>query len=296
MMRLRYIVLLLTVLTIVGCSDDNVKTTTSQPAPSTSECRWAQGLEVPALKSGNIVHPVVTYEQAVSDSVLTYIYEWDPKRRHIRWTAFSFDKFTCQKNWKRKDWESTEWGGDPWHDDEYLAPKMRTTYENHRGNGYDRGHMVASADRLYSSQANWATYSYSNMSPQLDSFNKEYWSQLEQLVQNWGASRKFCDKLYVVKGGTIDDDKDILEIKKSIAVPKYYFMAVMREKDGKYDAVGFLMEHSNEGYTREMSLLPYAMTIDALEVRTGIDFFHNLADDVEEAIEQTFDKSVWGMK
>lgn len=304
---MRFVSLFLAVILYVGfisCTenDDNVVSNENEPTTpiggdsaeeKSDVCKWASRLEVPELKSGNILHPVVTYEQAVNDSVMTFIYEWDPKKMHIRWSAFYFDSFTSQKNWKRKDWESTEWGGDPWHNDEYIEANMRTTYDNHRNNGHDRGHMVASGDRLYSSQANLETYMYSNMSPQLGAFNQDYWSQLEQKIQGLGGSRRFCDTLYVCKGATIDNDEDILETLKGIAVPKYYYMAVMRIKDGKYSAAGFLMKHTNEGYTKNMDLRPYAMSIDALEEKTGVNFFHNLPDDIESEIEANYEESVW---
>lgn len=269
------------------------------PSPSDGSAKkWADRLEVPELKAGNILHPVVTYESAVADSVLTYIYEWDPNRLHIRWTAFYFDSYTSQKNWTRKQWVGAKYNGvtydgDPWHDDMYLASSMRTTYDNHRGNGYDRGHMVASGDRLYSMAANYETYSYSNMSPQLAAFNQDYWVQLEDKVQYWGATRSFCDTLYVCKGATIDNDEDILSVVKSLPVPKYYYMAVMKIKDGNYSAAGFLMEHKTEGYSKNMSLKPFAMSIDELESKTGVNFFHNLPDDIETEIEGSYKEGDW---
>ncbi|MDO4462618.1 MAG: DNA/RNA non-specific endonuclease [Bacteroidia bacterium] len=264
-----------------------------------SVCHWAKRLEVPALKKGNILHPVVTYEEAVADSVMTFIYEWDPAKLHIRWTAFYFDAYTSQHNVKRKDWNGAEFNGvtysdDPWHVDEYLAESMRTNYEaNHRNNGFDRGHMVASADRVYSMAANFETFAYSNISPQYADFNQKYWVQLESKVQDWGANRTFCDTLYVCKGATIDNDEDILKIVKQLPVPKYYYMALMKVKDGKYSAVGFLMEHDYDGYTSGMSLKPYAMSIDQLEEKTGVDFFHNLEDDIENDIEKNYQESAW---
>ena len=41
------------------------------------------------------------------------------------------------------------------------------------------------------------------------------------------------------------------------------------------------------------SLASCAITIDELERRTGIDFFCNLPDDIEDAVEATYDSSFW---
>ena len=72
-----------------------------------------------------------------------------------------------------------------------------------RGSAYDRGHLVASADRLYSIPSNEQTFYYSNMSPQINSFNGGIWAHLEKRVQDWGRLSAIRDTLYVEKGGSV---------------------------------------------------------------------------------------------
>ena len=96
--------------------------------------------------------------------------------------------------------------------------------------GYDRGHLCASADRLYSETANEQTFYYTNMSPQKNSFNTGIWRELEAAVQNWGRSNVFRDTLYVVKGASIDCKEHIwtyIDGDQTKPVPKYYFMALL---------------------------------------------------------------------
>ena len=43
-------------------------------------------------------------------------------------------------------------------------------------------------------------------------------------------------------------------------------------------------------------LSTYALTVDEVETRTGLDFFPALPDDVESRTESTFGLSVWNLK
>ena len=79
-----------------------------------------------------------------------------------------------------------------------------------------------------------------------------------------------------------------------VRVPKYYFMAFLRYRLGNYDAVGLWLEHRAYSSAERNDLGAYLVSIDRLEELTGIDFFHNLPDAVEERTEATFLKSIWG--
>jgi endonuclease G len=49
--------------------------------------------------------------------------------------------------------------------------------------GWDRGYLAPSADFRWSEKALSESYFYSNMSPQLDDFNREGWAELEGLLR-----------------------------------------------------------------------------------------------------------------
>lgn len=74
--------------------------------------------------------------------------------------AFTFDNNTSQVNWNRNNW-----GKDPFQPDPLLPNDIRIGDEEHKKDRYDRGHLCASADRLYSKDANEHTFYYSNISP-----------------------------------------------------------------------------------------------------------------------------------
>jgi endonuclease G len=61
--------------------------------------------------------------------------------------------------------------------------------------------------------------------------------------------------------------------------------------------LGFWAEHLNEDHSND-ALKGYVVSIDDLEQKTGIDFFCNLPDDVEEQLEATKSEdiiSAWGL-
>lgn len=236
--------------------------------------------------------------------LLNYALEWNPDMRHANWVAFSFDVTTSADVVKRTD----AWAVDP-----ELPEDMQTMEEDHKGDGFDKGHLCASEDRVYSKEANEQTFYYSNMSPQLNDFNGGFWAKLEARVQSWGRSvvSGTFDKVYVTKGGTMNDLlKNFTGTKVSggtpttdangftihgLACPKYYFMAVLAQKGESFQAIAFLVEHK-EGYPRNPSageLQQFVVSIDELEEKTGIDFFCNLPDAVEQVVEASYDVDEW---
>jgi len=256
------------------------------PTPA-SENGYTSRIEVPALKEGNLFIQHSTTENG--KSVMNYCLEYDTNMLHSRWVAFRFDAVTRAKNVGRQD---------SFQEDPDLPSQYYHGF-NGFGTGYDRGHLCASADRLYSIDANMQTFYMTNMSPQMSRFNQDYWVGFEGKVQSWGRSTSFADTLYVVKGGTIGKDQ-ILGYRdrngKQVAIPKYYFMALLQCKNNTYKALAFLMEHKDyqikDPSNAEMATK--IVSIDSLEIFTGIDFFHNLPDAVEEVVEASVAPSSWG--
>ena len=248
---------------------------------------YTRRLETPALKGGNYF--IYHNTKVGTDSVMTYCYEYDPQKQHSRWIAFRFDSKTRTKNVSRTD---------AWSDDPKLPSHCHI---GTRGfSGYDRGHICASADRLYSRNANEQTFYMSNMSPQLSKFNQNYWVTFEGHVQELGRNSSFADTLYVVKGGTIEDNQILTYVERDngtrVAVPQYYFMALLKVKNNVYTAIAFWADHKANTKNATISdMQKAAITIDELEKKTGIDFFHNLPDAAESVVESQITLSAWNL-
>ena len=217
------------------------------------------------------------------DNRLNFSLEYNYASRHSRWVAFTFYDKTAESNTGR----SNAWSFDP-----YLI-EWTNNETDYRGSGYDRGHIMASADRLYSRTANEQTFYYSNITPQVNSFNAGIWLELENTLRNyWGRSNSFRDTLYVVKGGTIRNDQITGTIcKNKVVVPKYNYMAVLSKKADTYKSIAFWFE--NRKYNEPYRLKEHALSVEELEGLTGIDFFHNLPDEIERVVEKQKKTSDW---
>jgi len=67
---------------------------------------------------------------------------------------------------------------DNFREDSRIPQMFRSTKADYEGSGYDRGHLVSSADRMKKTVVNSETFLLSNMSPQAPSFNRGIWSTL----------------------------------------------------------------------------------------------------------------------
>lgn len=260
------------------------------------------GYEIPHLNDQNVYADHYVTMDGVQ--ILNYALEWDNTKRHANWVAFTFDTTTSADNVKRTD----AWSVDP-----KLPAEMQVQESDHKNDGFDKGHLCASEDRVYLKEANDQTFYYSNISPQLNDFNGGFWRKLETRVQTWGRSTAdgVYDKVYVTKGGTLNKllknfkgttvnggtpttDANGFTI-HGLACPEYYFMAVLSQKDDVFHAIAFLVPHK-EGMTENPSsdeLKEYVVSVDKLEEETGIDFFCNLPDVLENEVEAACNLNDW---
>lgn len=247
---------------------------------------FATGIvELPALRNGaNDVF--ITHSTTFNGmKVTSFSLEYDKSKKHSRWVAFRFDNLTKLQNVGREDAFDT---------DPSISAEYQRVQADFGKKGYDRGHICASADRLYSREVNEQTFYYTNMSPQRNSFNTGIWLTLEGQVQSWGRSCTSSDTLYVVKGGTIDKEEHIkgyIDNDRSKPIPKYYYMALLFKKGESFKAIAFWMEHTDT--QKSLKLSDCALSIDELEEKTGIDFFPSLNDNLENALESTYSLKSW---
>lgn len=302
-----------------ACSKDDDATNTPDPGDkqelnvnknSTVTTPEAWRLEFPKLKgTGNvvIVHKGVmnepkgkdkgTYETGVNYSV-----EWDIQKMAQRWSCYQMYANISYGNVSRYS-VSPKGALTPdsqYPNDIFLINNYQFTDDPYWNSGYDHGHICPSADRLGAYEANYQTFFLTNMQPQRNAFNAGIWEKMEGQIRTWNRGN-FRDTLYVCKGGTIDNEGNIINYISSginkIPVPKYFFMAVLCKNSAGYKALGFWVEHKNEDHSMD-KLSDYVVNIDELEQKTGIDFFCNLPDNIENQVEAlSIDnvKRAWGL-
>ena len=83
---------------------------------------------------------------------------------------------------------------------DFRIPKnFRADLSDYRRSGYDRGHLVASANLYDEEIQNSETFLLSNMSPQAPGFNRKKWRELENLVRALDAKYEVLET-YVITG------------------------------------------------------------------------------------------------
>lgn len=261
----------------------------SNPVPDPEKpSGYASMLEIPALKGGSMNQFITHTTKRNGKDYPTYSLEYSYKYKHSYWIAYRFDNTTGGNVGRNEAYKP----------DPELPSQYAAKHNDYTNSGYTRGHLCALSDRQYSKEANQQTFYMSNISPQSgNGFNQSgsAWNTGEDKVQAWGYNiSKSTDTLYVVKGGTIGEGMIKGYIKNEIAIPKYFFMAVLFRSGDNYKAIGFYMPHENlKDDPDKKDPKKYLMSIDALEQETGIDFFHNLPDNIENTVEATYNVNDW---
>ena len=155
---------------------------------------------------------------------------------------------------------------------------------DYRNSGWSRGHMAPAGDFKWSDDAMWDTFYYTNCCPQNQSLNAGQWNTLEQKVRGWA---KRFGKVHVVTGPIIGNNIYGTIGYNRVVVPDAFFKAVLANDH----AIAFVMHNHNNNENMQKC----AMSVDALEALTGIDFFAEQVDDFENQVEATYNLRNWGL-
>lgn len=150
--------------------------------------------------------------------------------------------------------------------------------KDYSNSGYDRGHLVPSADRVVSQAENDATFRLSNIAPQTPRLNRVLWNNLESEVRRM-AHR--LDTLWVVTGGELKPGLERIGT-NGVGVPERFFKVLLARKNNQYIAIGFVIPNTQQ---LNGTFWDYAVSVDEVEKLSGIDFFPNLPDALEKQVE-----------
>jgi len=120
---------------------------------------------------------------------------------------------------------------------DYRIPKMfRADLADYQGSGFDRGHLVASANQRELAIQNSETFLLSNMSPQHPDLNRRIWKDLEEAVRELNVKKNIYET-YVLCGPIFDFNKLVKTIGSeddngvTLPIPHAYFKSVLTEND-----------------------------------------------------------------
>jgi len=156
---------------------------------------------------------------------------------------------------------------------------------DYRRSGYDRGHLAPAATMGFSRQAMSESFYLSNMSPQKPQFNRAIWKKLESQVRTWAHQNK---DIYVITGPVIKPGYKTIG-RNSVAVPQYYYKVIFDISPPSFKMIAFILENKGS----KQPLKTFVVTVDDVEKLTGLDFFSEFPDIIEDKLESQSDINQW---
>ena len=203
----------------------------------------------------------------------TYVFSYSEAHEQSEWVAYYLDS---------NDVKTTNYDR-PFFEQDPLVKTESADWRNYKKSGYDKGHLCPAGDRKATLDEYNETFFTSNISPQEHEFNSGVWNRLEEKVRYWAVK---SDGLYVVTGGVLSDNLKTIG-KEDVSVPNYFYK-VLLSKDGS-KMIGFLVPHEDSN----QPLYEFVVSVDEIEKMTGIDFYPNLQDAIENQLESKSDYKDW---
>ena len=195
-------------------------------------------------------------------------------KKHLQaeWTYYQLTPNMLQKNVKRSN---------HFRKDRLLKIKQANVHD-YQKSGYDRGHLVPARDMSFSKEAMRESFYLSNIAPQTPNFNRGIWKKLETYVRKKVVKNQ---KLHIFSGGILKGCQKFIG-KNKITVPLEFYKIIYNEQTQKM--IAFIIP--NEKGTKNLE--GYIVSVDSIENITGIDFFPQLTDDLENRLEKQPQKHI----
>lgn len=227
---------------------------------------FSQGFNyLPAALEGN---QIITYAQ--------FSLSYNEEHEQANWVAYELTK---------EEVELKEERCDCFRMDRQVTTKSASS-SDYKNTGFDLGHLSPAADNNLSKEANKESFKMSNISPQLPSFNRGIWKSLEDHVRKMAIANEI---VYVVTGPVFINNLGSIG-KNQVTIPGYYYKVLLKREDENIKTIAFLLPHI--GAVGEIS--DYIVTVNSIETLTGIDFFPELSNRIENRVESQYEPRNWG--
>ncbi len=204
-----------------------------------------------------------------------YSLSYSELHEQAEWVAYELKKsHLSNTNFKR-----------PYFEIDKAVKTGAANWRNYKKSGYDRGHLCPAGDRRYSQLTHDETFLTSNISPQEHKFNSGIWNTLEQKVRYWASK---YDGVFVVTGGVLSGEMETIG-DEEVSVPKQFYKILIDNNTDKTKIIAFLIPHKNSN----KPLYEFVVTVDDIEELTGIDFFPQLDNNIEDKLEASSNYKNW---
>ncbi len=224
------------------------------------------------LEPSEIRH--VLWGYPVKEGVMIFEYEgytsgYDTLRLNPLWISYNLKKEYIKG---RKYLNIRKFAPDPSLDKKHTAADS-----DFRNSGFDRGHLARQSDmKGRSEQCELQSLYFTNISPQKQNFNRKTWNNLEMSVDRL---TEYFGQSWIVTGPYFDNDRQL--IKNRVEIPDGFYKIVLLDTQEGIYPLAFVLDMDDSGTDIEK----YTVSIDSVESLTGIDFFSELNDPDEDAIE-----------
>lgn len=210
----------------------------------------------------------------------------------LEYTGFtvSFNTETKLPNWVAYELTAEETEGQVKRNSNFFPdPELEAKQadnNDYRNTGWDRGHMAPAGDMKWSEQAMFESCYFTNICPQNKNLNGGDWRALEERCRTWA---KKYGKVQIVCGPIIGEMENGTLGENKVAIPDAFYKVLLVKIAEGYEGIGFIFENK-AGHKK---LGEYSLSIDDVEIMTGLDFFHQLPNKTEKEVEATYHKDVW---
>jgi DNA/RNA endonuclease G (NUC1) len=204
-----------------------------------------------------------------------YTFSYVEKHEQSEWVAYVLKNRNNSTSYSR----TNDFREDP------LVETETANIFDYEGSVYDRGHLTPAADLDYSYESMSSSFYFSNISPQLPYFNRQTWRKVEKEIREYLFQK---DSIYVYTGSIIPRGYQTIG-KNNVSVPTAFYKILLGFKNGEVKAIGILMPHNEE----RMNINRHWVSVDSIEKVSGIDFFSDYRDDIENSLESNSDLKYW---
>ena len=164
----------------------------------------------------------------------------------------------------------------------------RIKHDDYTNTGYDRGHMAPNyaIDTRYGREAQLETFFMSNVCPQKPELNQQTWEALENVEANKYAND--FGEMWTITGPIFSSNPSKLTC--GVSIPDKFFKIMLIKEDNNISVLGIIMKQTDSG---QHPIRDFIATVDSIEALTHLDFFSDLPDSIENAIESTLPDEEW---
>ena len=211
--------------------------------------------------------------------------------------SLSYNNAKRIPNWV--SWELNQsWIGDTPRRNTFRPDKAlpdnwyKVTSSDYTRSGYDRGHMVPSADRDNNPENQTSTFLMTNIVPQAPDNNRGPWADLEDYCRDLVSQGK---ELYIT-AGTYGNQGTIGKTEKIVIPKTIWKVIVVMNGPRRYPSdVGprtrvIAVDMPNTAGIKNDDWRKYLVTVDQIEQKTGYDLLRRVKPEVQARIENKVDR------